>query len=438
MSRESPRQASVRVTYQKQTNDSEDGEAEQRADDVMKEYNEGFTYIDSASGESDTMSITLTNIDLRWADQWMPEKGDILTAEIVEKSWNKAEEEEIFECGVFCLDDLRYTGPELTCTIGGVSVPENCAFRSTGRSKTWKEVTLKEVASEIAEKYELELEYIGDVVKLGTVEQDNQSDSSFLTKVSEDYGMAVKIYSGKIIVYDKGNFEDMDPIVTLYPQDLQDWTYNTTLVGTYTGASIQYTSGKDDKETKCIVGDGERILNINKKVESLQEAQVKACSKINTENEKSETMSVTIMADNRIAAGNTIMIEGLYQISGKYFVDKVTHSIGTDRAYTMSMDLHKCQERIKDAVVMEEHQGQDEYEASDETTEEGGFSVDDKVIVNGPAYWGGNGGKANNCSNMTMYITQILGSGYQYQYGVAKHKGGTRYGWCEKGSLQKA
>ena len=39
---------------------------------------------------------------------------------------------------------------------------------------------------------------------------------------------------------------------------------------------------------------------------------------------------------------------------------------------------------------------------------------------------------------MTMYITQILGGGYKYQYGVAKRKGGTRYGWCDKGSLKKA
>lgn len=298
------------------------------------------------------------------------------------------------------------------------------------------------MAAEVAKKYHLKLQYTGGTIKLGTIEQSNEADSSFLTKVCQDYGMAIKIYSGKIVIYDKGQFEARKPVATLKKADLQDWSYNTTLVGTYTGAQIKYTSGKDDKEMKCVVGSGKRILNINEKVESLQEAQLKACAKVNAENEKAVTMSVTIMANNRIAAGSTVNIKGLYQLSGKYFVDKVTHNISPDGAYTMALELHKCQKRISKATVMKEYQGQKKAVASKTATAQPAageaLAVGDKVIVNGPAYWGGNGGKANQCSNMTMYITQILGSGYKYQYGVAKRKGGTRYGWCGKESLKKA
>lgn len=442
MTKETPRQASVNVTYQKKVKSKKAGGAKKRPASVMAEYNEGFSYTDPASGESDTISITLTNIDLRWANKWMPKKGDKLTAKIIEKSWDKQGKKKTFYCGKFCLDDLSYDGPECTCTIGGLSVPEGNAFRSTGRSKTWKKATLKEVGTEIAKKYHLKLHYTGGTIKLGTIEQSNEPDSSFLKKVCEDYGMAIKIYSGKIVIYDKGAFEARKPVATLKPVDLQDWHYNTTLVGTYTGARIKYTSGKDDKEMKCVVGSGKRILNINEKVESLQEAQLKACAKVNAENEKAVTMSVTIMANNRIAAGSTIRIKGLYELSGKYFVDKVTHNIGPDAAYTMSLELHRCQKRITKATVMKEYQGQKKAVATKKATAPPAateaLAVGDKVIVNGPAYWGGNGGKANQCSNMTMYITQILGGGYKYQYGVAKRKGGTQYGWCDKGSLKKA
>lgn len=75
---------------------------------------------------------------------------------------------------------------------------------------------------------------------------------------------------------------------------------------------------------------------------------------------------------------------------------------------------------------------------SPEQTQPITLAVGDKVIVNGPAYWGGNGGRANQCSNMTMYITGILSGSYQYRYGVARRRGGTRYGWCAEGSLTKA
>ena len=421
LGRSAPRQASVSVAYQRA---GKAGRAGKHPAAVMAEYNEGFSYTDPASGESDTISITLANIDLRWANKWMPKKGDKLTARIIEKSWDKPGQKKAFYCGKFCLDDLSYTGPGLTCTIGGVSVPEGNAFRSTGRSKTWKDATLKEVGAEIAKKYHLKLQYIGEAIKLGAIEQSNEPDSSFLTKLCGDYGMAIKVYSGKIAIYDKGEFEARKPVATLEKADLQDWSYNTTLVGTYTGACIKYTSGKDDKEMKCVVGGGKRILNINEKVESLQEAQIKACAKVNAENEKAVTMSVTIMADNRIAAGSTVNIKGLYRLSGKYFVDKATHGISPDGAYTMALELHKCQKRIG--------------MAAGQPAASGILAVGDKVIVNGPAYWGGNGGRANQCSNMAMYITEILGADYKYQYGVAKRKGGARYGWCGEESLKKA
>lgn len=359
MNKNTPRQAGVSVTYQKKVKPKKGGRVKKRPAAVMAEYNEGFTYTDPASGECDTISITLTNVDLRWANKWRPKKGDKLTARIVEKSWDRAGKKKKFYCGKFCLDDLSYTGPELTCTIGGVSVPEGNAFRSTGRSKTWKRATLKEVAAGIAKRYHLKLHYIGGTVRLGTIEQNNEADSSFLTKVCQDYGMAIKIYSGKIVIYDKGEFEARRPVTTLKRADLQDWSYNTTLVGTYTGARIKYTSGKNDREMKCVVGGGKRILNINEKVESLQEARLKACAKVNAENEKAVTMSVTIMANNRIAAGNTIKIKGLYHLSGKYFVDKVTHNIGPDEAYTMNLELHKCQKRIGRTATKKGRQGQE-------------------------------------------------------------------------------
>ena len=253
--------------------------------------------------------------------------------------------------------------------------------------------------------------------------------------------MAIKIYYGKIIIYDKGVYEARPPVTTIYARDMQDWSYNTTLTGTYTGAMIKYTSGADDKELVCAVGSGSRILNLNEKVESLKEAQIKACARVNAENERAETMSVTIMADTRITAGSNIEIEGLCRIDGKYFVDKVTHQIEAEGAYTMALELHKCQRRISEASVMQIADGiltAVKTKQSPEQTQPITLAVGDKVIVNGPAYWGGNGGRANQCSNMTMYITGILSGSYQYRYGVARRRGGTRYGWCAEGSLTKA
>ncbi len=412
------RKATVNIFYQDNS----------QVADLISKFNKSFTYTDPASGESDTVSLVVFNADLRWANDWMPNKGDKMTIQILYQNWQDENSQIIFDCGKFCVDDLNFSGPELICTIQGVSVPEGNAFRSTIQNKTYKQITLKELATQISENYHLSLEYYGDTIKLETIEQTNETDCNFLQKICTDYGMAIKVYSGKIIIYDKGIFEAREPIKTIYLKDMQRWDYNSTLVGTYTGATIKYTTGQNNQELECSVGDGLRILNINEKVDNLADAQLKAYRKINTENEKAETMNITIMAEPFIAAGCTINISGLCKIDGKYFVDKVVHHIEAQGAYTMDLELHKCQERLPKISSG----------SGEAISTESEFKVGDKVIVNGKAYWGGNGGRANQCNHMTMYITQILGSNYKYQYGVAKRKGGTRYGWCAKDSLTKA
>lgn len=429
MGANTPRKAKVNITY------TPKGKTSTRTADQMAEYEEGFSYVDAATGQSDTMSLKVCNKDLRWANKWLPKKGDKMVAKIKVYSWDAAGKDQTFTCGKFCCDDLTFSGPTLICNIGGVSVPEGQAFRSTQRTKTWKKVTIQEIARKIAARYSLSLHYEAKKIYIADMEQSKQTDCEFLNKLCEDYGLYIKVYYGKIIIYDVDTYESKKAVATYSIDDFESWSYNTTLTGTYTGATITYTKGDSDNELTLTVGSGNRILNINEKVDSLSDAQIKACARVNKENRSAVTMSVTIKSNLKIVAGVCIQVKDAYNLNGKYFVDKVTHNIEAEGAYTMDLEMHKVQSKIKTVT---------NFSSIKPTTaaSSGGSSdslaVGDKVIVNGPAYYAGNGGRSNSCSNMTMYITEILGSGYKYQYGVAKRKGGTRYGWCAKSSLKKA
>ena len=110
---DTPRKAKVFIAYMPK------GTAATRTADAMAEYEEGFSYVDAATGQSDTMSLKVCNRDLRWADKWLPKKGDKMTAKIKAFSWDIAGRDLSFSCGKFCCDDLSFSGPELVCTIGG-------------------------------------------------------------------------------------------------------------------------------------------------------------------------------------------------------------------------------------------------------------------------------------------------------------------------------
>ena len=157
-------------------------------------------------------------------------------------------------------------------------------------------------------------------------------------------------------------------------------------------------------------------------------------------------MTATIMADIRIAAGCTVKIAGLGHISGKYFVDQVTHNLEADSGYTMDLEMHRCQRRISQVSSVKTLKSKEKAATGNTANktpgktkkEETGFNTGDKVIVNGNVYWGGNGGSAEQYENAQMYIAQVLGSSYKYRYGITKRKGGTRLGWCAEDSIKKA
>lgn len=64
-----------------------------------------------------------------------------------------------------------------------------------------------------------------------------------MNRLCEDYGLYIKVYFGKIIIYDIDRYESKKAVATYHINDFGDgWSYNTTLTGTYTGATIKYTS----------------------------------------------------------------------------------------------------------------------------------------------------------------------------------------------------
>ena len=410
-----PRQASAAIKYDPK------GKNNTRSSSEMAKHLESFTYTDPATGESDSASIELCNISMIWANKWLPKKGDKFTASISATNWDKPGTNASLSCGTFCCDDRNFSFPtNSTATINGTSVPEKQAFRSTQRSKTWKNITIKEIARRIAKRYKLKLVYDASTIKIKSMEQSKKDDCSFLKDLTSEYGLYIKVYGGKIVIYDAARYEAKKAVATIDYNDVLSGDYNSTLAGTYTGATIKYTKGSDKKEYTYKVGSGSRILTINEKVDSLSDAKIKAKAKLAEENRKAETIKLTIASPGKkLYSSGCFTLKYAYEMSGKYFIEKAVHKVDASGGYTVEIDAHKVT-------------------GSGSGSKSTKFKVGDRVIVNGRAYYYAHGGTSKECKNLTMYILKILGSNNKYPYAISKRKGGSRYGWCAKSALKKA
>lgn len=320
-------------------------------DTSLKEYLESVTYTDVASGSSDTLAISLQNIDEKWMKGWYPKKGDVVKGGIKFLDWDQEGQDKKLSCGSFTLDEIKFSGNPMTASFSCVSSPASESFKTRERTKTWKNVTIQGIAKEIAKRYSLKLSYSGPSIKINSLEQ-SQPDSQFLYSLCESYGLSMKVYKNKIVIYDQTTMEKKKAVRTLKMTDFvdNDWDLTDSLYGVYTGARIFYKSSKDSKEISVYTGlkaekaKGSRVLKINETADSVSDAYYKAAAKVNKSNESATTISGSIWPNPKICAGVTITISGFGRVDGKYFVDKSTLDVGSGTK--QKIEIHKCQKRL--------------------------------------------------------------------------------------------
>ena len=147
----------------------------------------------------------------------------------------------------------------------------------------------------------------------------------------------MKVYNRKIVVYDREEYKKKPAVLVLTETDLQAWSWQQRMSGTYTGGEFAYTPAKTSKEIKVTLGTQERALKLSGKADSQADAERQLKAAINKENHGRVTLSATIMGNAALAASQCVEVQGLGSLSGKYYIDKVTHNIGG--GYTMDLEM---------------------------------------------------------------------------------------------------
>lgn len=336
-----------------------------------------LTYTDMASGESDSLSLSLQDRERKWMGSWAPQKGNHISASVTFRDWDSEGDIWKIYCGLFEVDDISMDGPPPACTIGAVSIPRSTAFNEEERTKNWEEITVKEIAEEIASRAGISLFYEAEEIPVTSIEQDKQTDCKFLYSVCEKYGLAMKVFAEKIVIFDEAAYEAAQPVTELKYEDFATgYRYKTKLEGTYTGAKIAYSDPGTGETHIVTVGGGDRIKEINEVADSAADAQKKAVAALNNANKSDTTFSGTIKARRELIASSCIILSGFGVPDGIYYLDKVVTKISGNGASKQSIEAHKIGYRMDNATVLID-------EMPDESETDGG----EYTVVKGDTLW---------------------------------------------------
>jgi len=379
---------------------------ETSADEIGK-YLSSFKYTDVASGSSDSISIELSDRDRRWIGGWFPQKGDRLKPTIQRHNWDKDGVDTSLKCGTFVIDDFSFKGGPLRCNIEAVAIPSTSGFKVTERTNTYEMTTIKEIGEEVAKRAGLSLVYDAPEISIENVAQDKQSDCSFFNELVVKYGLALKIYNDRLVVFDEAAYEAKPQVATITEADFEpNWTWNTTLEGTYTGVKYQYTHTEKDQTFTVEVGGGDRILTCDDAANNQTEATLIALAKVNNANKGTTTLKITLRTPAwNIIATQCINIKNLGQLSGKYYVEEATHVVGDSTKTTLS--LRKVEKRIGKQEEPPKIANSTEEEKNNTDT----FKKGDRVRVTQGAKTYSGGGLASFVYTTEYTVIQVGGKG---------------------------
>lgn len=310
-----------------------------------------FTYTDNIAGKADEVQLSLHNRDGRFTGEWALKKGLPVTAAIVCKDWESPGRDLSLPCGAFRIDEVEFSGPPDKISIKAVSADLNGPLRDTRKTRAWENTSLSSVAGQIAGENGLALFYSGPDHPFERQDQRNESDISFLNRIALDRGCHCKVHNGKLALFDAESAEAAGASLVIPKKggmySPKSYSFKISASQTaYSGAKVEYTDPKTGRTHMAEVKSGRKAsdgtgknLTLQERVESAGQAITLGRARLHDQNMKEETASLEIMGCPRIAAGQTVRLEGFGIFSGTYSVKTATHKAGGSGGYTTNLEL---------------------------------------------------------------------------------------------------
>lgn len=307
-----------------------------------------FTYTDNAHGKDDDLSLTLEDREGLWREEWFPVRGDRISAALITKNWNAPGETIRFPCGMFEVDEIECSGPPTQVKIKAVSTPVTESPKREKTTVAWENMTLSGIAGDIASKNGLSL--VWDSPEDPEYERKDQvemDDLTFLRKLCEEEGLAVKTTDVQLVVYSEEEYEKMSPsrFIVFGQERMESYRLRAKTAGTYKAAQVQYHDAIKSETFEVYTPEGKKIgktdevLKINQKVDSQKEAKRLSKKKLYDANKREMSGSFSLMGDFSFVGGATVGLKGWGKFDGTWFIERATHSVSKGGGYTTSLEI---------------------------------------------------------------------------------------------------
>lgn len=209
-----------------------------------------LTYTDNSRNAIDDVELELENLDYRWFKEWYPDENAQLLIGIYEENNGKSK---FLDLGTFYVDEPTFDNKivNLKC----VAIPLNGNIRDQKNTRAWEKITLEELVMKIAKEHEMSAEVFCENVFFERLDQDNETDLSFMNRISKEIGINLKVSDDKIIIFDDEKMEENKTIDTFNIEDyrIRNFSLKKKNKEIYDKVEVSYYDADKKKYIKEII-----------------------------------------------------------------------------------------------------------------------------------------------------------------------------------------
>lgn len=208
-----------------------------------------LTMTDNRGFEADQLDLELNDADGRVV---LPVRGAVLTL------WLGWKGSALIEKGRFTVDEVEHRGAPDTVTIRARSADFRGSLNSR-REESWHDKTLGMIVEAVAKRNKLEAAVAPELARIAIphIDQSQESDAKFLTRLADRNGGEVSVKSGKLLFLQAGKALTASgkpiPQVTITRSDGDRHQFSIADRSAYTGVTAQWLHTKEPKPKKVKV-----------------------------------------------------------------------------------------------------------------------------------------------------------------------------------------
>ena len=309
------------------------------------------TYTDNYD-QTDDISLTLSDREMRWANDLFPRTGETLSAAIEVSDWSGPGDTRSIDLGKFEIDNVIFADVVI---INGVAVPITSSARSEKKDRAWRQISLSGIAGDVAGNAGLALVYDTGVDPFYDVaDQNNKSDLQFVEELCKSDGLCMKVTDGQLIIFEESMYEAKPAVATIIKgsSDIIGFPrFTRNAKDVYKACEISYFDPKTDETyTGYFEAPGEmevgHTLRLRESFNSESDdinLDRKSRARLRERNKNEWQCNISLKGDLRFFAGTNVEFEGWGVFDGKYHIATCAHRI-RGSGFVTTLSTRRCLE----------------------------------------------------------------------------------------------